>query len=69
MKQHVESNGKRAVSWLVLNYGLCGNQNWKNSKLMTVWDFVIVVDDDDDDDDDWVGYDSDVKTTVMTKTG
>ena len=52
--------GKRTVYQLGLNYGLCGKQHWKNSKILTVGDF---------DDDDNGGYDSDDKTTVMMKTG
>jgi len=56
LKQHAESMGKRTVSQLGLNYGLCGKQHWKNSKILTVGDF---------DDDDNGGYDSDDKTTVM----
>lgn len=60
MKQHVESFGKRIVSQLVLNYGPCRKQHWKNSKILTVGDFG-------DDDCGGGGYDDD-KTTV-TKTG
>jgi len=61
LKQHVESVGTRTVSQLVLNYGVCGKQQWKNSKILTVGDF--------DDDDNGGGYDNDDKTTVMMKTG
>jgi hypothetical protein len=60
LKQHVDSIGKRTVSQLVLDYGPCGKQHWKNSKILTVGDFY--------DDDNGGGYDNDEKTTVMTKT-
>ena len=54
---------KELCPQLVLNYGPCRKQHWKNCKILTVGDF-----DDDDDDDGGGGYDNDDKTTV-TKTG
>lgn len=60
LKQHVECIGKRTMSQLVLNYGPYGKQHWKNSKILTVGDFDYC---------NGGRYDSDDKTTVMTKTG
>ena len=48
------------MSQLVLNYGPYGKQHWKNSKILTVGDFDYC---------NGGRYDSDDKTTVMTKTG
>lgn len=47
------------MSQLVLNYGPCRKQHWKNSKILTVGDL---------DDDNGGGYDGD-KTRVVMKTG
>jgi hypothetical protein len=50
--------GKRNMSQLGLNYGLCGKQQWKNSKILTVGDFDDDVNGghDTDDEENWINF-------------